>query len=168
MIGVVARFSFGWVGYCRTEAGLWALTLPQADRFGLLARLRALAAGVPLTTHDGLLDSILLYALEAYFSGRPASFADIPVDWSGYTPFAQAVLAACRTVPFGRTCTYGELARLVGKPHAARAVGNALRQNRTPLVVPCHRIIRADGSPGGFAGGREWKERFLALERKPG
>jgi len=167
MIGAVARFAFGWVGYCRTDTGLWALTLPQPDRPKALERLKELAKG-PINPPGGLLDRILLDELEAYFSGRPASFTDMPVDWSGYTPFVRVVLAACRAVPFGQTRTYGELARMLEKPGAARAVGNALRKNRTPLVVPCHRIIRADGSPGGFTGGREWKERFLALERQLG
>jgi len=165
VISIIIRLSAGWVGYCRTDAGLWALTLPQAGEQEVVARLRALAALGEVVPPGDSLDELLRTRLEAYFSGLRVAFPDVPLDWSGYSPFVRAVLKTCRAVPFGRTSTYGELARAVGSPRAARAVGNALGANRTPVVVPCHRIVRSDGSFGGFTGGREWKERLLALER---
>lgn len=162
---VVARLQAGWIGFARTESGLMALTFPQAGAEAARAQLASLGVtGEEAVSSPEPLDRLLTDRLETYFSGRAVDFDLIPVDWSGYTPFQRAVLEAARKVPWGETRTYGELARMVDRPRAFRAVGNALGANRTPPVVPCHRIIRADGTLGGFGGGPEWKERFLRLE----
>lgn len=165
--GGILEIPAGWIGYCRTEDGLWALTLPQPDEQGAAALLRQAAGNraIVVTAGDAL-GRRLQERLQAYFSGRKVGFDDLPLDWTGYTAFTRAVLAACRKVAFGSTGTYAELARAAGRPGAARAVGNALGANRTPVVIPCHRIVRADGSIGGFTGGRDWKERLLGLERR--
>jgi methylated-DNA-[protein]-cysteine S-methyltransferase len=86
------------------------------------------------------------------------------VDLDGLPPFQRKVLLAERRVPYGRTITYGALAAKVGRPRAARAVGQALAHNPVPLVVPCHRVIAAGGGLGGFGGGLALKRRLLALE----
>lgn len=102
--------------------------------------------------------------LQAYFDGRLASF-DLtlaPVT----TPFQGRVLEELRKVPYGRTVTYGELARRVGNPRASRAVGMANGRNPLPIVIPCHRVIGADGSLTGFGGGIEVKRRLLELEHR--
>jgi methylated-DNA-[protein]-cysteine S-methyltransferase len=77
---------------------------------------------------------------------------ELDVDLSGITPFQRAVLEATRMVPRGQVSTYGEIARSIGNPKAVRAVGQALRRNPVPIVVPCHRVIASDGTLGGYAG----------------
>ncbi|MHB8986877.1 MAG: methylated-DNA--[protein]-cysteine S-methyltransferase [Eubacteriales bacterium] len=97
-----------------------------------------------------------------YFAGEKVGFtADI--DWSGYTPFQKQVLKAVRGIPYGAVLAYGEVARLVGRPGAARAVGGVMRANRTPLIVPCHRVV-ASGGLGGFGCGIALKRYMLELE----
>ncbi|MFN0090845.1 MAG: methylated-DNA--[protein]-cysteine S-methyltransferase [Acidimicrobiales bacterium] len=102
--------------------------------------------------------------LEEYFDGRRRRF-DLDLDWSlTRSPFRRAVLEALAEVPFGVTVSYGELARRVGNPGAVRAVGTAMATNPLPLVVPCHRVLRAGGALGGYAGGLDLKRWLLAHE----
>ena len=86
----------------------------------------------------------------------------------GLSPFYKSVLTACKFVRFGQTINYGELAKKAGRPSSARAVGNALARNPLPLIIPCHRVIRSDGSLGGFSalGGLSLKRKLLAHEQK--
>lgn len=101
--------------------------------------------------------------LDEYFAGTRRSF-DVRVDLRGATSFTEAVLAELARVPYGGTSTYAELARRVGRPRAARAVGSVMHNNPIPIVLPCHRIVGADGSLTGYAGGLDVKERLLRLE----
>jgi methylated-DNA-[protein]-cysteine S-methyltransferase len=100
-----------------------------------------------------------------YFAGKPTKFT-VDVDLSDVPPFRRTVLQACRRTAYGKTTTYADLARAVGKPGAPRAVGGAMAHNPLPLVIPCHRVLRTDGSLGGFSGpdGVEQKKRLLKLE----
>ena len=84
------------------------------------------------------------------------------------TPFQRAVLLECAKIPKGKTITYAELARRIGKPHAARAVGNALAINPLAPLIPCHRVVKGDGSLGGYSakGGQKKKESLLKSEKK--
>ena len=100
--------------------------------------------------------------LEAYFAGRRRAF-DLPLAPAG-TPFQLEVWQALRGIPYGETISYGELARRIGNPRAARAVGLANGANPLPIVVPCHRVIGADGTLTGFGGGLPTKQALLALE----
>src|SRR5437588_5128463 len=102
--------------------------------------------------------------MRAYFGGRPDSFADVELDLDGYTPFQRAVVDALRRVPWGEVVTYGELAALAGYPNAQRATGSVCAHNRFPLVVPCHRVIAANGIGRYGASGVEYKRRLLELE----
>ncbi|MGN1445124.1 MAG: methylated-DNA--[protein]-cysteine S-methyltransferase [Eubacteriales bacterium] len=100
--------------------------------------------------------------LEAYFSGTRRVF-DIPLDPAG-TDFQKRVWAAVSRIPYGRTLTYGQVATDLGAPGACRAVGMAAGRNPILILVPCHRVIGADGSLTGYAGGLEMKRALLALE----
>jgi methylated-DNA-[protein]-cysteine S-methyltransferase len=101
--------------------------------------------------------------LDEYFGGRRARF-DVPLDWGKMAPFQRQVLEATAAIPAGHLDTYGGIARKIGKPGATRAVGNALGRNPIPVIVPCHRIIRSDGTIGGYTGGLDIKERLLSFE----
>jgi methylated-DNA-[protein]-cysteine S-methyltransferase len=102
--------------------------------------------------------------LAEYLGGR-RTFFTVPVDLAGVGEFQGHVLAEARRIPFGRVTSYADLARRIGHPRAARAVGNALGANPVPVIVPCHRVIRGDGSWGHYAFGGALKTRLLALER---
>ena len=100
--------------------------------------------------------------LDEYFEGTRREF-DLPIDLR-VAPFHADVLAELARVPYGRTETYGSLAAKVGRPKAARAVGTVMHHNPIPIVLPCHRIVGANGSLTGYAGGLEVKRRLLQLE----
>lgn len=102
-------------------------------------------------------------ALRRYFDGEVEALARVPVDPGG-TPFQQAVWTTLRRVPAGRTVSYGSLAQAAGYPRAIRAVGAANRSNPVGLVIPCHRVIGADGTLVGYAGGLERKKWLLSHE----
>jgi methylated-DNA-[protein]-cysteine S-methyltransferase len=101
--------------------------------------------------------------LDSYFAARLRTF-DLPLAAAG-TPFQQRVWSALREIPFGETRNYGQLARAIGKPSAMRAVGAANGRNPIAIVVPCHRVIGANGSLTGFGGGIERKRFLLSLEQ---
>ena len=101
--------------------------------------------------------------LDEYFARERTTF-DLKIDHRLMGAFAQRVLAATARIPFGDTSTYGELAERIGHPRAARAVGSALGSNPVPVVVPCHRVLRAGGALGGYGGGLPRKELLLTLE----
>lgn len=100
--------------------------------------------------------------LHQYFAGERQAF-DLPVRPAG-TPFQRSVWQALAEIPFGETRTYAEIARRIGRPKACRAVGMANHVNPIPVIIPCHRVIGADGSMTGYAGGLDVKRRLLALE----
>ena len=104
--------------------------------------------------------------LRALLAGEDVDLRDVPLDLDGVPEFDQQVYAVARALPRGVTATYGELARRVGAPGAAQAVGQVMGRNRFPLVVPCHRVVAAGGGNGGFSapGGVDTKLRLLALE----
>jgi methylated-DNA-[protein]-cysteine S-methyltransferase len=103
--------------------------------------------------------------LGAYFAGDLVDF-DIPLAPGG-TAFENRVWRALRKIPYGQTVSYSELARAIGAPNGARAVGQANGRNPIPIVVPCHRVVAAGGKLGGYAGGLEIKRTLLQLERRP-
>ncbi|HKW98452.1 MAG TPA: methylated-DNA--[protein]-cysteine S-methyltransferase [Bryobacteraceae bacterium] len=102
--------------------------------------------------------------LRLYFAGELQNF-DLPLEMNG-TEFQRRVWAALRTIPYGETRSYSDIARQIGAPQAVRAVGAANGRNPIPIVVPCHRVIGRDGSLTGFGGGLAWKRLLLDLEAK--
>ena len=101
--------------------------------------------------------------LAAYFAGERTGF-DLPLDLQAGTPFQQSVWDALRAIPCGGTTSYAQLARRLGKPQAARAIGAAVGRNPVSIVVPCHRVLGTDGTLTGYAGGLERKTALLQLE----
>jgi methylated-DNA-[protein]-cysteine S-methyltransferase len=106
----------------------------------------------------------LLARIRAYFAGEAVDFGDVPLFPFERTPFEEDVLAAARRIPYGEAVSYGELAAAAGRPGAARAVGSFCARNPFGLVVPCHRVVAADG-PGSYGSlGLPYKLRLLRLE----
>jgi methylated-DNA-[protein]-cysteine S-methyltransferase len=101
--------------------------------------------------------------LDEYFDGRRRAF-DLALDLRGMPSFTLSVLRKLAHVPYGKTTTYGALAAEVGRPRAARAVGTVMNRNRIPIVLPCHRVVGADGSLVGYGGGIDRKVALLELE----
>ena len=101
--------------------------------------------------------------LDEYFEGERRSF-DVPLDLRLSRGFRRNALAEIARIPYGRTRSYTQVAAASGSPRAVRAVGTACATNPLPIFVPCHRVLRADGSPGGYGGGLEAKRWLLALE----
>jgi methylated-DNA-[protein]-cysteine S-methyltransferase len=155
--------AWGPMGAAATAAGLVRLVLPhyQADD---LAEL--LAWEHPGAVREAAPFEAVIELSRQYFNGGAMDFGDVLCELPGERTFAGLVLRACRRIPYGQTSSYGELARKIRRPDAARAVAGALGKNPLPLVVPCHRVTYADGSLGGFSapGGVDVKRRMLALE----
>lgn len=137
-----------------TERGLAALTFPgQAERVVEVGGTRAQLAWLDLASD----------AINTVLAGRRPR-AIPPLDWVRSTEFQRRVWKALQGIPLGETRQYADLARDLGCPGAARAVGQACGANPIPVLVPCHRVLAAGGTLGGFSAGLEWKRRLLALE----
>ena len=102
--------------------------------------------------------------LDQYFAGKPFDIATLPVRVEGGTRFQNEVWAAIRQIPHGEVRSYRWIAERIGNPKAVRAVGSAVGANAVSIFIPCHRVIRSDGTLGGYGGGIERKRRLLALE----
>ena len=116
-----------------------------------------------VTTGDEKIDA-LAGDIQSFLSGNDVFFRTDLLDLEWCRPFQRRVLLAEHGIPRGSVSTYGQIARYIGVPGGARAVGNALAHNPFPIVIPCHRALRSDGSPGGFQGGLSMKARLLEME----
>jgi methylated-DNA-[protein]-cysteine S-methyltransferase len=150
----------GWAGLLGSEAGLRRATLPQHSEAGV-TRLLGIENS-PAGSSPGHFKS-LIERLQAYYDGCPADFDD-KLDLSGSTEFQRSVWQATRLIPYGETRSYAWVAGQIGSPKASRAVGQALKRNPLPVIVPCHRVVAGNGTLGGFGGGEEIKRYLLALE----
>lgn len=153
---------WGYVAAVWSAGGLWALSFPRASAQEALASLKVSVSGA-VEAYPEWADG-LDRELKRYFAGERLDFS-VPVDWDGYTPFQAAVLRHTAAIPYGVVEGYGRVASAIGHPKAARAVGGALHINRTPVVVPCHRVVGADGRLVGFGGGLDRKKALLDLEQ---
>lgn len=146
-----------------TAAGLVRVGLPAEDEDLVLDELaERISARVMVCGRASLTQA--RRELDEYFAGRRRSF-EVPLDWRLSAGFAREVLRATADIPFGRTATYGEVARKTGRPAAYRAAGSALAANPLPILVPCHRVLPARGGVGDYRGGGDAKALLLALER---
>ena len=157
--GHVDGKDLGTVWFAEGDRGLWRIEFGRTkDRF--LADLRS--DGVEAVEDDARTAGTRR-ALAGYFSGKNGHF-NLKVDWSRVDGFIRKALQICARIPHGQTWSYGEIARRAGSPGAARAVGQAMAKNPFPIVVPCHRVVKSDGSLGGFSGGLHFKRALLRLE----
>lgn len=145
-----------------TPRGL--VRISYVDHFPEDGTLQELAARVsPRVLEDPAALDAPRRQLDEYFGGRRSDF-ELPLDWTLVGEFGRRVLGRTAQIPYGEVETYGDVARAIGHPGAARATGNALGANPMPIVVPCHRVVRAGGVIGHYTGGRERKLQLLALE----
>lgn len=162
----IASFSteLGWMALVASERAVVQLVFGYASSATAQAALDG-----PLLRRAGVGDDWLwlVERLQDFAAGKIVDFRDVRIEPPHGTPFARRVIQHCRTIPYGQTRSYGELAALAGSPRAARAVGNTMAANRFSIVVPCHRVINADGSIGryGGPGGSRLKARMLEMER---
>lgn len=149
-----------------TREGLVNVVFHATDavRDKALERLAARLGGEPVEAAGSPSLAEAISQVQAYFAGQRHSF-ELPLDWSLVSGFNRQVLRELASgVPYGSVVGYGDLARRVGQPQAAQAVGAAMGSNPLPVVVPCHRVVESGGGIGGFGGGLETKRKLLALE----
>lgn len=172
---VLCRFDlktpFGKLLGIGSPSALVALEFAAPDRLSLLAARFARFFDAPtLTAQRAAPDDAIYVAtqswLDRYFGGEPVTVADAPPLDARGTPFELRVWELLKTIPIGLCMTYGELARRLGNPDGARAVGGASRRNPIGLIIPCHRVIGSGGNLTGYGGGLEKKEWLLAHEAR--
>lgn len=140
-----------------SDCGLTALDFPKAGKTGANAE-----TNIPVEVRRW--HKLTSSALREMLEGRAPDELP-PVDLRGGTEFQQRVWGVLRNIATGQTKSYAEVADAIGKPGAARAVGNACGSNPIPVLVPCHRVLAANRRIGGFSGGLDWKRKLLARER---
>lgn len=152
--------ALGTMGLGWTDTGVARFALPGGDVDAMERRLS-------LNAVRASPDPLLLERIAAYAGGERIEFDDVPLDLTGQPEFHLTVYADILKLKWGETTTYGAIARRLGDVTLSRAVGQALGRNPIPLIVPCHRVLGADGKSGGFSapGGAASKMRMLALER---
>ncbi len=160
--------AIGRCGLIWTDRGLAGVQLPEGDEAATRARIgRRWPGAEPAAPPAEMLAA--MQEITALLAGERRDLGGIALDLEGVPPFHRRVYEVARAIPPGATLTYGEISARLGDPGAARAVGQALGQNPWPLVVPCHRVLAADGKLGGFSavGGAEFKRRLLLIEGAP-
>jgi methylated-DNA-[protein]-cysteine S-methyltransferase len=153
----------GWMGLAGAGDRLRQLTFGHPSS---AAAKRALALAARAAVRDDVWYGELVERLQAYARGTRDDFRDVQIDAGGYTEFQRRVVEMCRQIPPGATVSYGRLATLAGREGAARAVGNIMRTNRLPLVIPCHRVVAGSGKLHGYsaASGPSTKRKLLEME----
>jgi methylated-DNA-[protein]-cysteine S-methyltransferase len=161
----VFEAALGPCGIAWNTRGVTRLQLPMKDCAITEKRLAARSGAVPAREPPAEIAQVVR-DLQRYFAGERVDFTSVAVDLENRVPFHALVQQALRSVGWGRTTTYGALATQVGAPNEAREVGQAMAHNPVPVIIPCHRVLAAGNSPGGFSayGGVFTKERLLALE----
>jgi O-6-methylguanine DNA methyltransferase len=158
----VFHTKWGHAAIVGSGQGLRATFLPHADK---TRTQRQVQRRYPDAKPNPRLMPAVVRAIQGHFEGKTVRF-DVRLDLEDLTEFRRRVLQACCKIPRGKTASYADLARAAGSAEASRAVGSTMANNPLPLVVPCHRVIRSDGSLGKFSspGGPQLKRRMLQLE----
>jgi O-6-methylguanine DNA methyltransferase len=152
----------GWIAIAVTDTGLRRISIH--DSLGTATQDIAMCFPQAIDSPSGFGD--LAERLKRYANGERVTFDD-KLDLANATTFQQAVWEATRDIPYGETRSYEWIACRIGKPNAARAVGQALRRNPLPIIVPCHRVIGKDGGLTEFSCGLDMKKRLIEMETAP-
>jgi methylated-DNA-[protein]-cysteine S-methyltransferase len=157
--------AIGPCGLAWSEHGVTHVQLPEASRRKTEGRLRSRSGHDLVATRTQEVDQVIA-DLHRYLEGHNVDFRAVALDLRRFEPFHRQIYDAARTVGWGETATYGDLARLVGASGEAREIGRAMSRNPVPIIVPCHRILAKGNKFGGFSafGGVDAKARLLALE----
>ncbi|MBP1748719.1 MAG: Methylated-DNA--protein-cysteine methyltransferase [Deltaproteobacteria bacterium] len=151
---------FGTISVVKRNGRIISLDLSENDMY---QEHREIVKRFPNAVESDQSFKMVRTLLHRYLKGQPVNF-DIEVDISDLPEFTQKVLEELRRIPYGETRSYSEIAALTGCPRGSRAIGQALKRNPIPIIIPCHRVIRHDGSLGGFSLGEKIKKRLLFLE----
>ena len=154
---------FGTMRIATSRKGLVDLSWRSMSDAAFVAKLERRHSQARVVFDCDELERVETQLLE-YFKRKRRDF-DVVVDLVGMTDFQRSVLRAATSIDFGTVTTYREIARSVGRPKASRAVGNALGRNPVAIIVPCHRVVRSDGSLGGYTGGLQYKKLLLNIEQ---
>lgn len=157
--------AIGACGIAWSERGVTRFQLPDADRGATERRLRARAGAATLAEPPPEIARVIA-DLQRYCAGQKVDLSGVTLDLTGVPEAFRDIFAAARSIPWGETASYGEVARRAGMPGAAREVGQAMARNPAALIIPCHRVLASGNKAGGFSayGGLLTKERLLALE----
>jgi methylated-DNA-[protein]-cysteine S-methyltransferase len=157
--------ALGRCGIAWSDRGITRIMLPEASDAATWHRLTRDAPDAAEAAAPPAIEAAIALIVR-HVGGEPAALDTIVLDLDGVPAFHRQVYEAARTIPSGQTVSYGALARTLGKPGAARAIGQAMGKNPFPIVVPCHRVLAANHATGGFSahGGVETKAKLLAAE----
>lgn len=170
-VGCLSIFptEIGWMGITGNRDVVTSVTVGHSSAASVKSAVRRWQAETDVTDMLQEFDwhPDLRIALQDYAQGIPVDFAEFKLQLPQRTPFRDKVLAVTRRLRYGDTTTYGQLARDVGHPGAARAVGTVMSTNRFPIVIPCHRVLAAGGKLGGYTSpaGTDLKQRLLDMEQ---
>ncbi|MBA7571594.1 methylated-DNA--[protein]-cysteine S-methyltransferase [Candidatus Atribacteria bacterium 1244-E10-H5-B2] len=159
--------AWGWTGFVVDRKGLRIFVLPEERKEDVLFKIKKELKYNNLFEDNRGWES-LIKKVKEYFAGKKVDFIDCQLNLDNYTNFQKKVLQIVKEIPYGEIRSYKEAAEAAGYPRAYRAVGNTMRNNPLPLIIPCHRIIKSDGGLGGFSGkeGIALKRKMIDLESK--
>lgn len=158
----IFKTKFGWMGIAGNNDGLVAIILPLPKKEESVALLKKRINKTNLVRNEEYFEAVKT-SLINYLKGKKVVF-DYPIDIISATNFEKKVWQVTQSIPYGEVRTYQFIAYEVGSPKAFRAVGQALKKNPLPIIIPCHRVIQSNGQLGGFLGGRDLKKNLLAIE----
>ena len=152
--------AWGWAGFVVDRKGLLIFVLPEERKEDVLFKIRKeLKCNNLLEDNRGW--ESLIKKVKEYYTGKKVDFMDCQLNLDNYTNFQKKILQTVKKISYGEIRSYKEAAEAAGYPRAYRAVGNTMRNNPLPLIIPCHRVIKSDGGLGGFSG-----KEGIALKRK--
>ncbi len=157
--------AWGWAGFAADKKGLRILVLPEETKEDVLFKIRGMLEYNHLIEENRGWEN-LIQKIKEYFTGKKVDFLDWQLNLGNYTNFQKKILQTVRKIPYGKTRSYKWVAQTAGYPRAYRAVGNTMRNNLLPLIIPCHRVIKSNGMLGGFSGeeGISLKKKMIDLE----
>ena len=157
--------AWGWAGLAVDWKGLRVLVLPEERKEDVLLKIKEKSRDNNIKEENREFEN-LIQKIKEYFIGKKVDFLDGQLSLDNYTNFQKKVLQTVRKIPYGETRSYKEVAKAAGHPRAYRAVGNTMKNNPLPLIIPCHRVIGSNGKLVGFSasGGIVLKQKMLDLE----